>query len=85
MGIKLENYSLISNDVLDRLIKESNLGKTITTVDSQMATSLKRVKEQLIPSRLLAEKCFDAGRETDDYGYGNANDKHTFLTSEIEL
>jgi hypothetical protein len=92
--IKLEDYSLISNAVLDALIKESNLGKTVTTIDSQMATSLKKVKEQLIPSALLAEKCFEEGKSIGIINYNcehdNMNglyqeDKQTFLTSEIEL
>lgn len=50
---------------IDELIKEANMGKTITSVNSQMAESLIRFKEQILskstPLIPDIEKAFNAG------------------------
>jgi hypothetical protein len=54
---------------IDKLIKEANVGKTITSINSQMADSLIRFKKQILSqSTPLIPVVEDAFREGSDYG-----------------
>ena len=63
-----DEYIIINKTAIqqiDKLIKEANVGKTITSINSQMADSLIRFKEQLLsqstPLIPEIEKAFNAG------------------------
>lgn len=72
MKIKLEDYSLISNEWLDNKIAElkdlydlystnSSLFQACNFIQAKISLLETIKKEQLIPSKQLAEKCFDEG------------------------
>lgn len=70
---------------IDELVKEANAGKTISSINSQMAESLIKFKEYLLSQStpLIPEidKAFDAGSERCEFGYGSANDKHDYISN----
>lgn len=94
MKIKLNDYSLISVKWIDKQIQilseegAKNLGNPHPckhTVINQKILLLQEIKKQLIPSKKLAEKCFDAGINfcDDNVRPEDKKDKQTFLNSEI--
>lgn len=65
---------------IDELVKEANAGKTISSINSQMAESLIRFKEQLLsqstPLLPEIEKAFDEGFNSEEEVYkGNPTGK----------
>ena len=84
MKIKLENYSLISNEWIDNKIKYLNSFDHLN--NEPMIAVLEQLKRQLIPSIKLAERCYDEGcsegASNSSYYAADENKKH-FLNSEI--
>lgn len=86
MKIKLQDYSLISNEWIDQQLKQ--LEVYIDTDKEMMSiyNAMCYVKKQLIPSEKLADVSFDKGKlMVYPKSYGWSVDKEDFLTSEIEL
>ena len=91
MKIKLQDYSLISNEWIDAQIKSLTddgiecLGKGFLMAHVGITSKIKLlqdIKKQLIPSEKLADVCYDTGWDgVSDYNI----DKDNFLTSEIEI
>lgn len=85
----INEYIIINKTAIqqiDELIKEANMGIAIPSVNSQMAESLIRFKEQLLSQStpLIPEikNAFDAGAEwgydtalTDERGWGETSSK----------
>lgn len=77
----MNEYIIINkSDILKRieeLVKESNLGKTIPSINCHMAESLIRFKEEIlsqsVPLIPEIEKAFDAGNQYGFYEAHNAN------------
>jgi hypothetical protein len=90
MKIKLQDYSLISNELVQQIdfLLASNEDSAHGGESLEIGFVRKKL-EQLISSEKLAEKCFDVGREDGFYSqvgiYQEHTDKETFLTSEIEI
>lgn len=93
MKIKLKDYSLISNEwiyeEIERLVKKrdsSGIDEVVIFCDGKIA-ALEHIKQQLIPSEQLAEKCFEAGFTADSIFTEKALEKakQSFLNSEIEI
>lgn len=97
MKIKLQDYSLISNEWIDEQIEELKKEKQKYLSDwfyvGQLEAKidlLESVKQQLIPSEKLADICYEEGSGGFDYDHHTSmtqyeKDKQYFLTSEIEL
>ena len=93
MKIKLKDYSLISNEWLDREIKyqELILDSSDNTPGTDFANGrlsvLRKIKRDLILSEKLAEKCFEQGeycaKEKLELVFDNPIGR--FLNSEIEI
>jgi len=93
MKIKLQDYSLISNEWIDSKIK-----KLITQRDRYLNDelwenaqykqgeihTLKSIKEQLIPAEKLADVSWEAAKH-EPSGLGIYDEKEEFLNSEIEI
>ena len=100
MKIKLQDYSLISNEWIDEQLKmlEPYIDKSKEMMHTYNALCF--VKKNIKPLEKLAEACFDKGFSITGEGW-NAEypfqgpthtqeemyntDKHNFLTSEIEI
>jgi len=90
MKIKIQNYSLISNEWIDQQLKQ--LEVYIDTDKEMMSiyNAMCYVKKQLIPSEKLADKCYEEGSGGFDYDHHTSmaqyeKDKQYFLNSEIEI
>ena len=90
MKIKLQDYSLISNEwinsEIERLVEKRDSyppdSPEFAFCDGEICIIVK-IKAVLIPSEKLAQKSYDAGFE---FGYGDTMiNEEDFLTSEIEL
>jgi hypothetical protein len=85
MKIKLQKYSIISNEWIEEKLKYYNeliaeQGMYANDAILSRAGMLDEVKEQLIPSEKLAEVCFNTG-----FNSGMELSKQEFLESEIEI
>lgn len=88
MKIKLQEYSLISNEWIDQQLKQ--LEVYIDTDKEMMSiyNAMCYVKKQLIPSEKLALQAWKAGFDDDKHLESTASlvsAINSFLTSEIEL
>lgn len=92
--MKIKDYSLINNEWIDERMKELEPFKD-TNKDLMAAyVAYNNIKQQLIPSEKLADKCFEEGK---DAGIANYipewatfdeqvnQDKQHFFNSEIEI
>ena len=78
---------------IDELVKEANAGKTISSINSQMAESLIRFKEQLLsqstPLIPEIEKAFKAAKilyKVNDYGiFGYENAEHYIEELKLDI
>jgi hypothetical protein len=84
MKIKLQDYSLISSEWIDKEIEKLNVIARDGDINKfrieGQIISLLSIKQQLIPSEKLAEVCFDNG-----FNSGMELSKQEFLESEIEI
>ena len=71
-----KEYILISNKS-DRSLSDIEYEREIIGEQRGLATTLSQ-STPLIPE---IEKAFDAGSERCEFGYGNANDKHDYLSN----
>ncbi len=90
MKIKLQDYSLISNEWIEEKLKYYNeliaeQGMYANDAILSRAGMLDEVKEQLIPSEKLAEVCLVKGGHIEAYSSEPYNEKQEFLKSEIEI
>ena len=97
MKIKLQDYSLISNEWINEEIKRWKKETKNYKVDSYeygychgKLMVLEELKEKLIPSEKLADECYEEGSGGFDYDHHTSmtqyeKDKQYFLTSEIEI
>lgn len=90
MIIKLQDYSLISNEWIEEKLKYYNeliaeQGMYANDAILSRAGMLDEVKEQLIPSEKLAEVCLEKGADIEAFSNQRYKDKQNFLKSEIEI
>ena len=95
MKIKLQDYSLISNEWIDKRIEfytkyRDSITKSADDYHfySMLVNELVELKQQLIPSEKLAMSCIDGGINILNANISDGNcrqDIQDFLTSEIEL
>jgi hypothetical protein len=89
MEIKLQDYSLISNEWIDNAINFYATNEPCCSEEdySQRAkvAILTELKNQLIPSIKLASAAYDAGAMDKELSQTFDNPKGRFLNSEIEL
>lgn len=90
MKIKLQDYSLISNEwiqqSMDSYQSELNSGSELQYVSLAAKISLlEEIKEQLIPSEKLGEVCLEKGADIEAFSNKRYKDKQEYLTSEIEI
>ena len=95
MKIKLQDYSLISNQWIDERIKDAerlmqphmNPSKDLISNLEGKIIALEELKLQLISSEKLANKSFEAGEycEKEKLIITFDNPKGRFLNSEIEI
>ena len=90
MKIKLQEYSLISNEYLNKEIEHLKQIRTQcegTAKDKidMVLFYFERLTEQLIPSEKLASICLDKGVEIAFESINAETDKELFLISEIEV
>jgi len=86
MKIKLQEYSLISNEYLNKEIDHLNQIRTQcegTAKDKidMILFYFERLKEQLIPSGQLARACFENGT----WMQSSNIDRELYFSSEIEI
>jgi hypothetical protein len=84
MKIKLQDYSLISSEWIDKEIEKLNIIARDGDINKfrieGQIISLLSIKKQLIPSEKLAEVSFNTG-----FNSGMELSKQEFLESEIEI
>ena len=89
MKIRLQDYSLISNEWLDQQIEiEERLIKIneLNSWSHERLIVLKTIKEQLTPSEKLAEQCWcDGIDEGLNRSKGIETEVEDYLNSEIDL
>ena len=89
MKIKLQDYGLLSIEWIDKEIEKLNVIARDGDVNKfrieGQIISLISIRQQLIPSKELAELCFDMGADIEACSLERYKDKQEFLESEIEL
>jgi hypothetical protein len=88
MEIKIQDYSLISNEWIDDMIKEIESFSGIHDDDYGRLDILKKIKQQLTPSEKLSRMSWEDGHYIGTHFVDNKTSelhKEHFLNSEIEL
>lgn len=83
-----DEYIIINKtaiEKIDELIKEANAGKTISSINSQMAESLIKFKEQILsqstPLIPVIDRAYDAGKLDKDLSLMFDNPKARYISN----
>jgi hypothetical protein len=79
-------YIIVNKTAIEKRIEELKIIEKQESMNASLLVreeieTLKRVLTQSTPLIPEIEKAFDVGSERGEFGYGNANDKHDYISN----